>query len=116
MLYATLRVASEVPGPGDPDGSGTARVTVNARKEELCYELTVTNIEPATMAHVHVGGVDVAGPVVRGLTPPATGASSGCAPISRELAIAILTDPANYYVNVHNAPYPAGAIRGQLSK
>jgi hypothetical protein len=32
------------------------------------------------------------------------------------LAKDILKDPADYYVNVHNAEYPAGALRGQLSK
>jgi hypothetical protein len=34
----------------------------------------------------------------------------------RELILAILHDPSAYYFNVHNAPFPGGALRGQLSK
>lgn len=115
-LTATLTGAAEVPGPGDPDGMGTAVITVNAGQGQLCYELAVSGIAPATMAHVHEGAAGVAGPVRRGLTPPTSGASSGCAPISRELAAEIIAAPADYYVNVHNAAYPGGAVRGQLSK
>jgi hypothetical protein len=36
--------------------------------------------------------------------------------VTRELARAIIADPSGYYVNVHNATYPAGALRGQLSR
>jgi hypothetical protein len=32
------------------------------------------------------------------------------------LAKDILKNPADYYVNVHNEEYEAGALRGQLSK
>jgi hypothetical protein len=31
-----------------------------------------------------------------------------------ELVADIAANPSEYYVNVHNKPYPAGAIRGQL--
>lgn len=112
----TLTGAAEVPGPGDPDGSGTAALTLNPGQEEVCFELTVTGIAPATAAHIHIGGAGVAGPVVRGLSPPTSGSSSGCVPASRELILAIINNPENYYVNVHNADFPAGAVRGQLSK
>jgi CHRD domain len=115
-LSTTLTGAAEVPGPGDPDGSGTATLTVNPGLGQICYELTVSGIAPATAAHIHVGAVGVAGPVVVPLDPPTDGTSSGCAEVSRELALAILMSPSNYYVNVHNAEYPAGAVRGQLSK
>lgn len=115
-LSATLTGAAEVPGPGDPDGSGTATLTVNPGLGQICYALTVSGIAPATAAHIHVGAVGVAGPVVVPLEPPTQGTSSGCVSVSRELALAILTSPSDYYVNVHNAEYPAGALRGQLSK
>jgi hypothetical protein len=115
-LSATLTGAAEVPGPGDPDGSGTATLTVNPGLGQICYELSVSGIAPATAAHIHVGAVTVAGPVVVPLEPPTGGTSSGCAEVSRELALAILKSPSDYYVNVHNAEFPAGALRGQLSK
>jgi CHRD domain len=115
-LSTTLTGAAEVPGPGDPDGSGTATLTVNPGLGQICYELTVSGIAPATAAHIHVGAVGVAGPVVVPLEPPTDGTSSGCAEVSRELALAILKSPSDYYVNVHNAEFPAGALRGQLSK
>ena len=115
-LTATLSGADEVPGPGDPDGRGNARVTVNPGKGEICYTLKVSGIEPARAAHIHDGDKGTAGPVVVTLTAPTSGTSSGCATVSREQALEILKDPSDYYVNVHNAAYPGGAVRGQLGK
>jgi hypothetical protein len=34
--------------------------------------------------------------------------------ISAELAAAITSDPGTYCINLHNAGFQAGAIRGQL--
>jgi hypothetical protein len=111
--------AQGVPNQGDPDGSGFVRLTLNPGQGEICFELTVTGIAPATAAHIHVGAAGTAPPnnVVVALTPPPTsGSSSDCESVDRELVKAILQNPENYYVNVHNADFPAGAVRGQLSK
>lgn len=112
----TLTGAAEVPGPGDPDGTGTARVTVNHGQKRVCYELEVSGIATATAAHIHLGAAGVAGGVVVPLAAPADGDSSGCVDVTDDLAKAILKNPADYYVNVHNADFQNGAIRGQLSK
>ncbi len=116
QLTTTLTGAEEVPVPGDPDGMGFATVTVNPGQRLVCYELSVSGIAPATGAHIHEAPPGEAGPVVVGLEPPADGFSSGCVQVSRTLAKDILKNPADYYVNIHNAEYPAGALRGQLSK
>lgn len=115
-LATTLTGAEEVPGPGDPDGTGTASIRLNPGQGEVCFELTVSGIAPATAAHIHVGAAGVAGPVVVGLSPPTSGTSSGCVSADPALIKAIIQNPEQYYVNVHNADYPAGAVRGQLSK
>jgi hypothetical protein len=116
QLTTTLTGEQEVPVPGDPDGIGFATVTVNPGQGVLCYELSVSGIAPATAAHIHEAPVGTAGPVVVGLQPPTDGASSGCVEVGRTLAKDILKNPADYYVNVHNAEFPAGALRGQLSR
>jgi hypothetical protein len=111
-------------GAGDPDGSGSAILTVNPGQGEVCYELSVEDITlPAIGAHIHLGDAGEIGPVVVPLTPPdaigasdAIGVSSGCKEVSRELALAIIQNPEDYYVNVHTSDFPGGAIRGQLSK
>lgn len=105
----------EGPG-GDPDGSGTATFRINPGQGQVCYTLTVANIEPATVAHIHRAPSTTAGPIVVHLTAPTNGSSSGCAAASRDLAKELIQNPAAFYVNVHNAPYPGGAVRGQLGK
>ena len=115
-LTATLTGAAEVPGPGDPDGGGSAVITLNQGQNEVCFELTVTNIAAATAAHIHTGAAGAAGGVVVTLTPPTEGSSKGCVSAGAELIKEIRQKPGNYYVNVHNAEFPDGAVRGQLSK
>jgi CHRD domain len=115
-LSTPMTGAEEAPGPGDPDGSGEAVFTLNHGQGQICFQLTVRDIAPATAAHIHLAPPGVPGPVVVGLTPPTSGFSSGCVTVDRDLIKAIMQNPEAYYVNVHNDPFQAGAIRGQLSK
>jgi hypothetical protein len=112
----TMTGEQEAPGPGDPDGRGTARIVINPGTGELCYELTVEGLDVVTGAHIHEAPPGEAGDVVVPLQAPVSGESGDCITISRELALEILRDPEEYYVNVHTENYPSGAIRGQLSR
>jgi hypothetical protein len=116
LAAVTLTGATEVPGPGDSDGSGTAKLTLNPEKGEVCYELTVAKIQEATAAHIHEGAMGKAGPVKVGLDAPKAGTAKGCKSADAAVIQEIMQNPANYYVNVHNAEFPQGAVRGQLSK
>jgi hypothetical protein len=113
---AKLTGAAEVPGPGDSKGSGTVQVMLDPDKGEVCYELSVANIQEATAAHIHEGAMGKEGPVKVALDAPKTGSVKGCKQADAPLITAIMKDPSGYYVNVHNAAFPKGAVRGQLSK
>lgn len=114
-LKAKLTGAAEKP-PGDPKGSGTATLKVDTAKNQVCYELKVEGFA-GTMAHIHKGGADVAGPVAVPLTAPdSAGKSQGCATADAAVVKDIAANPGGYYVNVHSAAFPGGAVRGQLTK
>jgi hypothetical protein len=108
--------AAEVP-PGDPDGSGTATIRLDPATGMVCWNMTTTNIAAATISHIHEGAAGVAGPVrvnldVDGFDGSTEGCTSG---VSAEQINAIIANPAGFYVNVHNAEYMGGAVRGQLA-
>jgi hypothetical protein len=113
-ITVELTGAAERPGPGDPDGTGTATFRINPGLGRVCYTLSVADIATPTAAHIHRAPLDSPGPVVVPLAAPVAGASSGCADITRDLALELIRDSAEFYVNVHNADYPPGAVRGQL--
>ena len=121
-LTATLSGANEVNGAGqtgvgDPDGTGSARVTVNPGQGRVCYDITVANIDAPRRGHIHEAPAGRNGPIrVEFFEANEPAALSGCVDVTRELALEILRTPEDYYVNIHNAAFPAGAVRGQLSK
>lgn len=104
---------------GDPDGTGSALVTINRGQREVCWEVSVSGIVlPASASHIHRAGAGVQGPIVLPLVAPdASGASTGCrSGVDPALMDEIVENPASFYVNVHNSVYPAGAVRGQLER
>jgi hypothetical protein len=116
-LSAHMTGAAEKPNPGDPDGAGHATFRVNVGQNQVCYELSVEKIAAATMAHIHKAPATAAGPpVVTLATPGADGKAKACATADQAVVKDILQNPDAYYVNVHTADFPAGAVRGQLSK
>jgi hypothetical protein len=112
-LSATLTGGTQVPGPGDADGSGVA--TVNFAGTTVSYTLLVNSIAAPTAAHIHRGAAGASGNVVIDFAPTfAGGLATGSVTADAALIAEILSNPAGFYVNVHNAEFAAGAIRGQL--
>ena len=61
-LSTSLTGAAEVPGPGDPDGFGTASLRFENGFRAICFEIHVGGIAlPALAAHIHQGSSGVAG-------------------------------------------------------
>lgn len=111
---ARLTGGTEVPGPGDSDGSGMAEITLVDATDQICFELNTRNIGVPTAAHIHRGGPGVAGPPIVTLQVSADGSSEGCVASDEATMNAIAAQPSNHYVNVHTAEFPNGAVRGQL--
>lgn len=118
VLKASLNGKKERPERGDRNGRGKARIEL--RRDHVCFSLSWRRIAAPTAAHIHRGTRKEAGPVVVPLfsVPGGLGAPvravAGCAEVDRALIRALRNDPRDYYVNIHNAAFPNGAIRGQL--
>lgn len=117
VLTAELTGSAEVPGPGDPSGSGSFRSTIvlNEAAGELCYELEVADLgSEVTAAHIHMGAEGEAGEVHVPLSPPLGGPVEECVTVNATELVPLMDDPDQFYVNVHSQGHPDGAVRGQL--
>ncbi len=115
-LSATLTGAAEVPGPGDPDGSGSIVITLHPGSGEICYDYEVTGVAPLAAAHIHDAPAGSASGVFIGLPPTSATGGHGCITAPRQDVAAVLGRPHLFYFNVHNADFPPGALRGQLHR
>lgn len=107
---------------GDTDGSATGSITVNVGQDRVCWEFTnVANVAPVNRGHIHKAPAGLNGGIVvdffnvaAGTQGPLTGCTT--APLGKALLVDIIQNPEAYYLNLHNADFPAGAVRGQLEK
>lgn len=114
---------------GDPNGRGEAYVFgIDGDPATLCYIIEVDKIAELDqapgaprVAHIHEGAAGTNGPVEVNLAFPQGGQAADCLTEGEEgkgldpgEVQEILANPRDYYVNVHNGEYPAGAVRAQL--
>jgi CHRD domain/Secretion system C-terminal sorting domain/Ig-like domain CHU_C associated len=115
-VATTLMGASEVPANASI-ATGAVSGTFNKATNQLVLKVSFNGLAAnASASHIHKAVVGVNGPVQIGFTgvPAAT---SGSFTYTGTLTATQATDllAGLYYVNVHNASFPGGEIRGQLS-
>ena len=113
-LVAKLKGTNEVPA-APASNTGRAEIKLNAATGRVCWEFHITKIDgKPTAAHIHKGAKRVSGPVK---VPLGTiYKRKGCTTAAKSLIRAVLAKPGTFYVNVHNAKHPGGAMRGQLAR
>ncbi len=127
-LRADLLGANENPD-ADPNGRGTAIVTIDLDTNEVCFVVSYTGVGTPNRAHIHVGAPETNGAIVVPFFDLHTEASRfdprqdvleqrsqfrDCVPGDPTVLANIAANPGGHYVNLHNARFPGGMIRGQL--
>ena len=120
-----LAGTEEVP-PADLDSRGRAKVTLNTKTGEVCFRVRFSSTGTPNRGHIHLGEAGTNGaiaiPFFELVGQPADprndeleeGHLSDCVMADPALVKLIADNPTGYYVNLHNARFPAGATRCQL--
>jgi len=113
-----------LPNRGDPDATGIGTITLNpgtgGNTGSADVHIMLTNIDfPLALWHIHTGAANTQGPVFIDFGNPETYRSGdmmmGTVPnLSTTNIQAVLANPSGFYLNIHNGPFGAGAIRDQL--
>ena len=127
-ITARLVGAQEVP-PADPDGRAKATLRINVDAGEVCFVLkNFKDTGAPNRGHIHKAPAGSNGPIVVPFFDLQTAASAtdprldaledgrlaDCVPGDPAILADIVANPDQYYVNVHNARFPAGSLRCQL--
>jgi hypothetical protein len=110
-LGAKLLGTNEVP-KGSPSAHGIVNLTLSTTKRRVCWTFQLLGVVKPQAAHIHKGRARTSGPVFIPLG--AAYRAKGCTSASAARIRAVESNPNGFYVNVHNAKYPNGVVRGQL--
>lgn len=108
-LEASLQGSSAA----DPDGQGQAVFRLFKGKRKVCATVSWSKIATPTAAHIHRRSD---GGIVVDLTGSVTGGPRCARKVPGPVIRRLVNNPNRYYFNVHNDPYPAGAIEGTLRR
>jgi hypothetical protein len=112
-----VTMASNMKMGGSKTGSASGKIVIDTTKKTLCYSITTMGLTKVVEAHIHTGAKGIDGSDVVGLLPAKFNAKAAtCVKVEAKLLSDIAMNPGMYYLNVHTAKYPDGAVRGQLSK
>jgi CHRD domain-containing protein/PEP-CTERM motif-containing protein len=111
--------AQETPPNLLSPAAGGGIAVFDASTDMISVSLFFTGLSaPASAAHIHVGPLGVAGPVIvpmpAAAVPNATFGSIMSGPLSFPVADIPALFAGGTYFNIHDAVYPGGEIRGQL--
>ncbi|HET7722368.1 MAG TPA: CHRD domain-containing protein, partial [Acidimicrobiales bacterium] len=118
-LIAYMNGPNERPGPGDPDAVGRATITIDDEANRLCLTMWWYRVDGTLSGlHIHLAPPTAPGPVVIPFAVPTGTSTYQCITVENEALLDnVAANPGQYYINLHSTPvYPAGAIRGQLTR
>jgi hypothetical protein len=118
--------AGGVPNQGDPDGTAIGTLTLDegtgsGNTGSATFNLTLANLDLTTFSghHIHQAPSTTTGPIVLDFGDPDTirtgsllsGTVSG---LPAATILNVFANPTGFYYNLHNGPFPGGAVRDQL--
>ena len=127
VRFQTQLLSTNELGVVDGDGHGHANVSIDVAAGLVCFDVSFQASGTPNRAHIHVGNADQNGGIVvpffelaaapgdpRNDELELTGRTGGCVSADPALLAQIVANPSGYYVNLHNARFPPGSMRGQL--
>jgi hypothetical protein len=129
LMKAPLTEVYDFPGPPD---KGEVGLSPDKARGRVCYDFQLRETDLPTETHVHQWPVRSGSAVALALHPrvgrpgqtrggPTDGrggyvGAQGCEQADGSLIDGLLADPGSYYVEVHTAQAPDGAVRGRLGR
>lgn len=99
-------------GGAGEEAYGDFNALADGKNGQLCYYLEVAGVGDVTGAHIHDGKTGRNGEAL--VTLELAEMDERCVVVAKEMVAAMIRRPSSYYVDIHTAKHPNGALRGQL--